>query len=139
MNDESTSAEQCKNRKRETKKRYEEAIASHDTRRKVSGAMLYALYHPLRREALRVLNEAAEPITPRQMSEMIPWDLQTVSFHVRVLKDRNLARCTRTRRVRGATEHYYVSRVSKNDLLASILAGTMKDDRRLFEGLAPEW
>ena len=130
------SFEQSKKHKREAKKRYEEAISSHDTRRKISGAMLYALYHPLRREALRVLNDAAEPITPRQISDIMPWDLQVISFHIRVLKERNLARCTRTRGVRGATEHYYVSRVAKNDLLASILAGTKKDDRRLFEGVS---
>jgi hypothetical protein len=125
-----------KNRKREARERYEEAIASHDIRRKVSGAMLYVLYHPLRREALRVLNAAEEPITPRKMSDIIPWDLQGISFHVRVLSERKMARCTRTKRVRGATEHYYVSRVAKNDLLASILEGTKKDDRRLFQELA---
>ncbi len=138
MNDEPWSIEPGLNKKlkREARERYEEAIASHDIRRKVSGAMLYALLHPLRREALRVLNAAKEPITPKQMSDIMPWDLPGVSFHVRVLDERNLARCTRTQRAGGATEHYYVSRVAKNDLLASILDGTKKDDMRLFEGLA---
>jgi hypothetical protein len=98
--------------------------------------MLYVLFHPLRREALRVLNAAKEPITPKKMSDIIAWDLQGISFHVRVLSERKMARCTRTQRVRGATEHYYVSRVAKNDLLASILEGTRRDDERLFEEMA---
>lgn len=138
LNDESLSVGQAKalkkKRKREAKERYEEAIASHNSRREISGAMIYALYHPLRREVLRVLHDAAKPISPREMSEVMGWDLQTISFHVQVLRERNLARCTRTRSIRGATEHFYVSRVAKNELLASILAGTKKDDRRLFEG-----
>lgn len=97
--------------------------------------MIYALDHPLRREVLRTLHDATEPISPKQISDKLRWDLQAIAFHVRVLRERNLARCTRTQRVRGTKRHYYVSRVRKNALLASILAGTEEDDKRLFEGL----
>ena len=101
----------------------------------MSSALLYAIQNPLRREMLRVLNAAMGSVTPKEISDRIPWDVEDIAFHVRVLEERNLARCAGTRRVRGATEHFYVSKVAKNDLLAAILAGTEKDDRRLFEEL----
>ena len=121
--------------KREANERYKKATERHNPKRDISSAMLCAIKHPLRREALRVLNAAAEPITPREISELISWDVEVVSFHVRVLAARNLIRCTGTRRVRGATEHFYLSNVVENDLLATILAGTQRDDSRLFEDL----
>jgi len=121
--------------KREAKNRYKKAAESHNTRRDVSSALLYAIEHPLRREALRVLNAAARPITPKELSELMPWDGEGVSFHIRVLEAKNLAHCTGTRQVRGATEHFYVSKVVGNDLLTAILAGTQGDDRWLFEEL----
>lgn len=119
-------------RKRHAMERYKE-VTRHDVRRKISAVMLYALDHPVRRQALRVLHAAAGPISPREISIELLWDLQSTSYHVRVLRKTNLIELVDTHSVKGATEHFYVSKVGENDLLETVLKGTMPDDRIVFE------
>lgn len=99
----------------------------HQPEREMSPALLVILNHPIRREILRLLNGQTE-LSPSQMAAAIDAGLPNLSFHARALEERNVTRCTRTRRVRGATEHFYASNVVENRLVATILSGTREDD-----------
>lgn len=118
---------------REGAKRYAKGTSHHDLRREVSAAMLDALRHPIRREALRVINTACGPISPKEISDELGLDLPNVSFHVRVLYERRLIKITEERGKRGAIEHFYESVVAENELLGVLLDGTEEDDRLVWE------
>lgn len=124
--------ERRKRRRREAKKRYLAATERHDASLAASGAMLFGINHAVRRELLRMLNAATGPLSPKELADQIPWDLPSVSFHCRELAARDLATCTHTLRVKGSTQHFYVSTVVDNELLAAILASTQHQDRLLF-------
>lgn len=99
----------------------------HELEREMSPALLVILNHPIRREILRLLHGQAE-LSPTQMANSIDAGLPNLSFHARALEERNVTRCTRTRQVRGATEHFYASNVTENRLIATILSSTQEDD-----------
>lgn len=99
----------------------------HEPGREMSPALLVILNHPIRREILRLLQGQAE-LSPSQMAITIEAGLPNLSFHARALEERNVTRCIRTRRVRGATEHFYASNVTENSLVATILSSTREDD-----------
>jgi len=63
-----------------------------------------------------------------EMAHELKLGLTGVSYHFRILSDLGVARLTRTRQVRGSTQHFYVSRVAKNSLVAAILKETEKVD-----------
>jgi DNA-binding transcriptional ArsR family regulator len=96
-------------------------------------ALLEALNHPVRRQLLRLLHERRAAQSPLEMSHDIALGLAHVSYHVRILSDLHVVRLTRTRPVRGSTQHFYLSRVLKNELVDAILRSTEKDDRFVRE------
>jgi DNA-binding transcriptional ArsR family regulator len=65
------------------------------------------LAHPLRRRVLRLMLDERREITPRGLSDRLQEPLSVVSYHVRVLEQCEAVRLTRTKRVRGATQHFY--------------------------------
>jgi hypothetical protein len=54
--------------------------------------------------------------------------LSSLSYHVRILCEQEITRCTHTSQGNGATEHFYASNVVGNKLVDMILAETEEDD-----------
>jgi DNA-binding transcriptional ArsR family regulator len=69
-------------------------------------AVLTSLKHKLRRRILRVMSNR-EPISPRELSELLGESLSNVSYHVRVLAECGVIEAVEMRQVRGATQHFY--------------------------------
>lgn len=65
------------------------------------------LAHPLRRRILRLMMAERREVTPRELAERLEEPLSVLSYHVRVLEQCDAVRLTRTKRVRGATQHFY--------------------------------
>jgi DNA-binding transcriptional ArsR family regulator len=64
-----------------------------------------ALAHPLRFQALMILNERIA--SPNELSKELGEGLGQVSYHVKVLLESNCIELVRTTPRRGAVEHYY--------------------------------
>lgn len=65
------------------------------------------LAHPLRRRVLRLMMEERREMTPRGLSDRLEEPLSVLSYHIRVLEQCGAVRLTQTKRVRGATQHFY--------------------------------
>ncbi|HWI96380.1 MAG TPA: helix-turn-helix domain-containing protein [Solirubrobacterales bacterium] len=100
----------------------------HQPGREMSPALIYALNHPARRQILRQLREHGTERSPSEMAQAATISLSGLSFHARVLSELQVTRCTRTEPVRGSLEHFYVSNVSENELVATILLETEGED-----------
>lgn len=70
---------------------------------------LSALNHPLRRQLLRLLIEADEPTSPRELAITLDKTLTKVSYHVRVLARCGAVSLIRTEPARGSIQHLYVA------------------------------
>ena len=70
--------------------------------------LLVALRHPLRRAILRLIAQADNPLSPREAADVLDRPLSNVSYHVRVLSDREMLTLARTQPVRGSMQHFYV-------------------------------
>jgi DNA-binding transcriptional ArsR family regulator len=68
--------------------------------------LLVALRHPLRRQILRAMVER-DPISPRQISDVLKEPLSNVSYHVRVLAECGAVALVDTTPVRGSMQHFY--------------------------------
>jgi DNA-binding transcriptional ArsR family regulator len=79
--------------------------------------LLIALRHPLRRQILRAM-AAKEPISPRQISDVLRQPLSNVSYHVRVLADCGAVTLVDTAPVRGSMQHFYSTAIDEPWALA---------------------
>ncbi|HVX33763.1 MAG TPA: helix-turn-helix domain-containing protein [Solirubrobacterales bacterium] len=79
--------------------------------------LLVALRHPLRREILRAMADT-DPISPRQVADMLREPLSNVSYHVRVLADCGAVALVETTPVRGSMQHFYSPTVDEPWALA---------------------
>lgn len=84
----------------------------------------------LRRQLLRCLIESDEPRSPVSLAEQMDLKLSTVGYHVRVLKNFDVAVLVGRGSVRGATQHFYETVVADNPIVKSILAETLESDER---------
>ncbi|HEU4705989.1 MAG TPA: helix-turn-helix domain-containing protein [Solirubrobacterales bacterium] len=67
-----------------------------------------ALAHPLRRRIVRLArSRAEEELSPVEINRRLGEDLSNLSYHVRCLVGFGFLKLAYTRRVRGATEHFY--------------------------------
>jgi DNA-binding transcriptional ArsR family regulator len=66
------------------------------------------LAHPIRRRILRRLEEA-KFASPAELGRELELPVATVSYHMRVLRSNGAVKQVKTRRVRGATEHFFRS------------------------------
>lgn len=89
--------------------------------------LLLALRHPLRRQILQVLT-GDKPRSPRELAETLDQPLSNVSYHVRVLADCGAVKLVRTRRIRGATQHFYRTSI-KSTWARSVLESAEKPKR----------
>ncbi|MGH2976397.1 MAG: ArsR/SmtB family transcription factor [Solirubrobacterales bacterium] len=70
-----------------------------------------ALAHPVRRRVLRTMLRENAETTPRELATRLDEPLSALSYHVRVLEECELVKLTRTKRVHGATQHFYRSKM----------------------------
>jgi len=72
-------------------------------------AKMRALSDPLRQQILGVLlqEQTRSGISPREISQTLHVPLSTVSYQVRVLAACDVITLIGTKRVRGATQHFY--------------------------------
>jgi DNA-binding transcriptional ArsR family regulator len=71
--------------------------------------LFVALAHPLRRRILRAMIADESEISPRELASNLEQPLARLSYHVRVLADCSALKPTRTKQVRGSTQHFYRS------------------------------
>jgi len=69
--------------------------------------MFNALAHPLRRRILRRMIKQRREMSPRELAGDLSEPLSALSYHVRVLAECEAIRLTRTKQVRGSTQHFY--------------------------------
>lgn len=66
-----------------------------------------ALGHPLRRRILRKMLKQRGEVSPRELAADLGEPLSALSYHVRVLAECGAVKLTRTRQIRGSTQHFY--------------------------------
>jgi len=69
--------------------------------------LFFALAHPLRRRILRAMIADRGEASPRELASNLEQPLSRLSYHVRVLAHCGALEPTRTRRIRGSTQHFY--------------------------------
>lgn len=75
--------------------------------------MISALNHPLRRRILRAfLDGEFEMASSTQLANLIGLPLGNVAYHVKTLARLGLLRLTRSEKIRGAEERFYVPTLS---------------------------
>ena len=89
--------------------------------------LLIALRHPLRRQILRAMVEE-DPISPRQIADVLKEPLSNVSYHVRVLADCGAVTLVDTAPVRGSMQHFYSPAIEEPWALAAL--GLSEEDGR---------
>lgn len=98
--------------------------AGHDSRQH----LIAGLDHRLRRQLLRRLNGSEEPSSPVRLSEQLNSRPSNVSYHMDVLKKCGAVALVDERQVRGAVQHFYVSRVSDDAMVQAMLKETEAED-----------
>jgi DNA-binding transcriptional ArsR family regulator len=78
-------------------------VAPHE----VDNAFLAALNHPTRKELLKLYLENDAALSPKELAELTGKKLPTVSYHVRVLADKNAIELAEEEPVRGSVAHFY--------------------------------
>jgi DNA-binding transcriptional ArsR family regulator len=63
----------------------------------------------MRRRVLRTMLRDGAEMTPGELAASLDEPLSVLSYHVRVLAEYEAVKLTRTKRVRGATKHFYRS------------------------------
>lgn len=88
--------------------------------------LIKALAHPLRADVLITLSEKVA--SPRELASEVGLDVSEVSYHVRELKKAQCIELVRTKRRRGAVEHFY--RATTRFLLDDEEWGRLPDSAR---------
>jgi DNA-binding transcriptional ArsR family regulator len=111
------------------KKRTPKKRSGRDPAPSLSGndsTLLKALAHPVRAQALTVLNQRVA--SPSELAAEQEEAVGYVAYHVRVLHELGLIELVNTRQVRGATEHFY--RGSVKPYLSDDFWGRLPEDAR---------
>ncbi len=80
-------------------------MAQKKQRGAVSERLAMAIGHPIRIEALRILNERVA--SPSELAKELDMGVSQVSYHIKELRRQNCIELVRTEPRRGAVEHYY--------------------------------
>lgn len=103
----------------------------HVSGREMSPALIHALDHPLRRQALRCFKQRRPEWSPGELAKLLRVGLSHLSYHMRVLSELDVIEEVRTEPVRGSLRHFYASIVVDNKLVGIILDRTKEDDEGL--------
>jgi DNA-binding transcriptional ArsR family regulator len=96
--------------------------------------LIRALTHPLRREALRILNSSRKPMGPQEIEDRLKLTeerkekLSSVSYHMRELARRGAVCLIDEEQVRGARKHLYISKVADISWVRGLLKRMRKSD-----------
>jgi DNA-binding transcriptional ArsR family regulator len=90
--------------------------------------LIAALNHRTRRQMLRLLHTDEEPISPARMAERLDRSMSSISYHVCVLRGYRAIDLIDEQQVRGAIEHFYVSKVADNPTVLEVLKETEAED-----------
>lgn len=94
------------------------------------GDMLLAISHPLRRRILRTLAERDQPTSPIQLADELGGPLGKIAYHVRVLWRLGTLSAAGEQQVRGAVEHFYLSKIKNDPPIETLLEETRKEDEQ---------
>jgi DNA-binding transcriptional ArsR family regulator len=72
-----------------------------------NNAFVAALNHPTRRALLKLFLENEAALSPKELADLTGEKLPTVSYHVRVLADKNAIVLAEEEPVRGTVAHFY--------------------------------
>jgi len=72
-----------------------------------NAGLVTALNHPTRRALLKLYLESDAALSPKELSELTGEKLPTISYHVRVLADKNAIELAEEEPVRGSVAHFY--------------------------------
>jgi DNA-binding transcriptional ArsR family regulator len=81
------------------------ATTAKPRRKRKERTLAAAVAHPVRSKCLVILAE--REASPAEIARDLDYDTSYISYHVTALKDADLVEETRSRPVRGATEHFY--------------------------------
>lgn len=70
-------------------------------------AFVAALSHPTRRTLLKLFLGSEVALSPKELAERTGEKLPTISYHVRVLADKNAIELAEEEPVRGSVAHFY--------------------------------
>jgi DNA-binding transcriptional ArsR family regulator len=86
-------------------------VAADDSKAKdaqaVTNAFVAALNHPTRRELLKLYLDRDAALSPKELADLTGEKLPTISYHVRVLVDKNAIELAEEEPVRGSVAHFY--------------------------------
>jgi DNA-binding transcriptional ArsR family regulator len=105
------------------------AGVTHVGSERLTVALVRALAHPVRREALRLLHRVpGSEMSATEMSKAVTGSRQSINNHLKRLSKANAVCIRSVRLVRNATENRYGSLVSTNPTLLALLAETEAED-----------
>lgn len=90
--------------------------------------LITALNHRTRRRMLRLLHADEEPLSPARMAERLDRSMSSVSYHITVLRGYRAIDLVGEQQVRGAIEHFYVSKVADDPTVLRVLKETEAED-----------
>jgi len=73
----------------------------------VNAALVAALNHPTRRQLLKLYLEREAVLSPTELVALTGEKLPAISYHVRVLADKNAIELAEEEPVRGSVAHFY--------------------------------
>jgi DNA-binding transcriptional ArsR family regulator len=73
----------------------------------INAGLVSALNHPTRRQLLKLYLENDAALSPKELAGLTGEKLPTISYHVRVLADKNAIELSEEEPVRGSVAHFY--------------------------------
>ena len=96
---------------------------------RITAALIRALNHPVRREALRLLHRVPdEGMSGSQMSRVMTESVQSDNNNLRVLRKAHAIAISHVLPVSNVKEHKYESLVSSSPTVITLLADTETED-----------
>jgi predicted ArsR family transcriptional regulator len=91
-------------------------------------AVIHALTHWLRREVLRCMQEPDVAVSAKLLEDALGVPLSNCNYHLSALEDDGLVDEIHSIPIRGAAEHFYISKVKDNAIVNAILTQTAEED-----------
>lgn len=95
----------------------------------LSSEALRALNHQVRRQILRFLHEPDGPRSPIRVAKKLGEPVNSISYHFKELLKRDIIALKKTIPARGAVEHVYASKVSRDLGIRRLLEMTRRSDQ----------
>ncbi len=90
--------------------------------------VMKALTHPVRRGILRILHQAGEARSAKELSLPLNKPISKISYHLRALKTTGIVVLTDEQPTRGSVERFYASAVEQNKSVLLVLESAAEED-----------